>query len=192
VCKTDTSAGPATAADALAAARAGLDFLAHADAAGLTSAERADCLRGLAAAESAHLAATARMLSAFDAAADWSGDGQAGPRAWLRWQTRISRPAAAATMAWTRCLAAHPHVARALAAGRLSASYARRVCDWADELPEEARPAAEDILVHAAAGGVDLPGLAGLFEEIRARSARPDTDTGDDGFGRRSLYLDTY
>jgi hypothetical protein len=31
-----------------------------------------------------------------------------------------------------------------------------------------------------------------LFEEIRARTARPDTDGGDDGFGDRSLFLESY
>src|SRR5258708_8716614 len=48
---------PANAAQALAAVRAGLQFLATADAGGLTGAEQADLLRGLAAAESQHLAA---------------------------------------------------------------------------------------------------------------------------------------
>ena len=56
---------PATAAEALAAVRSGLEFLAAADAAALTSAEQADCVRGLAACESVHLAATARILAAF-------------------------------------------------------------------------------------------------------------------------------
>ncbi len=146
---TAAAAGPATSAEALAFVRAGLDWLAAADATDLTCAERAGVLRGLAAAESVHLAATAKVLSAFDAAEDYAADGQAGPRAWLRWQTRLTRPAAAATMAWARRLAAHPHVAQALATGTLSVSYARRICDWIDELPADVAEAAEAILVHA-------------------------------------------
>src|SRR5215467_8131390 len=124
---TATAAGPSTAAEALAAVQAGLDWLAGADATGLTGTERADVLRGLATAESVHLAATAKVLSAFDAAEDYAADGQGGPRAWLRWQTRVSRPTAAATMAWARRLAARRQVAEALAAGQLSVSYARRL-----------------------------------------------------------------
>ena len=90
---------PSGVAEALAAVRAGLDYLASADAAELTGAERADCLRELAAAESVHLAATGRILSAFDAAEDCTADGQISARAWLRWQARMTRPAAAVAVA---------------------------------------------------------------------------------------------
>jgi hypothetical protein len=179
---------------ALAFIRAGLDWLASADATELTGAERAECLRALAQAESVHLAATARILSAFDAAEDYVADGQGGPRAWLRWQTRLTRPAAATTMAWTRRLAAHAAVARALAAGDLSVSYARRICDWVDELPADVQETAESILVQAAVGGAEIGDLATLFEEIRARTARPDADGGtEDGrFQERRLWLDEH
>src|SRR5215469_11532392 len=125
MCLMTTHSRPSTVAEALSAVRAGLDWLASADATGLTGAERADCLRALAAAQSVQLAATSRIVLAFDAAEDCAADGQGGPRAWLRWQTRVSRPAAAATMAWTRRLAVHQGVAAALAAGALSVSYAR-------------------------------------------------------------------
>ena len=61
---------PASAAQAVALVRNGLDWLAAADARELTGAERAEVLRGLAAAESVQLAATSRVLSAFAAAED--------------------------------------------------------------------------------------------------------------------------
>jgi hypothetical protein len=185
-------AGPATSAEALAFVRAGLDWLAAADATGLTGAERADVLRGLAAAESVQLAATSRVLSAFDAADDYEADGHGGPRVWLRWQTRVSRPAAAAAMGWARRLTARRKVAEALAAGQLSPSYARLISDWLDKLPADVQDPAESILVRAAVSGADLGELAALFEEIRARTARPDTDSDDDGFASRSVFLDTY
>ena len=185
--------GPLTAAEALAFVRTGLDWLASADATDLTGTERSDVLRGLAQAESVHLAATARVLSAFDAAEDYTADGQGGPRAWLRWQTRVSRPSAAASVAWMRRLKDRPRVAEALAAGQLSVSYARRICDWLDELPEDVREAAESILVQAAVDGADLSELATLFGEIRLRTARPDTDDDDERrFAQRSVWLDTY
>jgi Domain of unknown function (DUF222) len=183
---------PQSAAQALALVRNGLDFLAAADPAELTGAERAEVLRGLAAAESVHLAATAKVLAGFDAAEDYAADGHGGSRTWLAWQTRATRIAAAAAMAWARRLQAHRRVAAALAAGSISVSYARRVCDWIDELPADVRAAAEDILVQAIIGGADISDLAGLYAEIRARTARPDTDPDTDRFGQRRLYLDTY
>src|SRR5215472_3673938 len=188
----EAAAIPSSAAEALAFVRAGLDWLASADATELTGAERADCLRALVAAESVQLAAVSRIVSAFDAAEDYAADGQGGSRGWLAWQARMTRPAAGAVMAWSRRLAAHRRVAGALAAGGLSVSYARRVCDWVDVLPADVREAAEGILVQAAVGGADLDGLAVLVEEIRARTAGPDGDGGDDGFGSRSLVLDSY
>jgi hypothetical protein len=182
----------ATVAEALSAVRAGLEFLAAADATALTGAERADCLRELAAAESVQLAATSRILRAFDTAEDYVADGQGGPRVWLAWQARMTRPAAGAAMAWTRRLATRRHVAAAMAAGQLSVSYARRICDWLDELPADAQAAAEEILVAAAAEGADLAALFMLVEEIRLRTARPDSDGDDEAFGRRALFLDSY
>jgi hypothetical protein len=185
---------PGTAAEALALVRNGLDWLAAVDAGELTGAERAEVLRGLAAAESVHLAATAKVVSAFDAAEDYVADGHGGTRSWLVWQTRTTRPAAAAVLAWTRRLAAHPAVAAALRAGSVSPSYGRRICEWADALPADARATGAEILVQAAIGGADIGDLAGLFEEIRARTARPDTDADAErrGFAQRQLFLDSY
>src|SRR5260370_6447439 len=101
---------PANAAEALAYARAGLGFLAAADPTELTGAERAELLRGLAAAESQQLAARSAVLSGFDRAGDHAADGQPTSRTWLRWQARVTRAAAGAAMAWMRRLAAHPPV----------------------------------------------------------------------------------
>ncbi len=70
-------------AEALAAVRAGLDYLAAASPVDLTAAEQADCLRELAAAESVHLAATARVLAAFNTGGGFSADGQSGTKSWL-------------------------------------------------------------------------------------------------------------
>jgi hypothetical protein len=149
-------------------------------------------LRALAAAESVHLAATAKVVSAFDAAEDYAADGHGGTRTWLCWQTRATRPAAAGVLAWARRLARYPAVAAALRAGSVSPSYGRRICEWADALPADAAAAGAEILVQAAIGGADLGDLAGLFEEIRARTARPDTDTEGRRFAQRQLFLDSY
>jgi hypothetical protein len=89
-----------------------------------------------------------------------------------------------------RRLRAHPAVADALADGRISASWAREICDWTDRLPGDARDDADRILLGAAVGGGELADLARLAEEMRRRLAEPDAD-GDDGFEDRQLRLQT-
>jgi hypothetical protein len=178
---------PADAAAAAAMARAGLAWLASADAASLAITEQADCLRLLEEAEALHTAARASVLSAFTAQAGYQHDGQCSARTWLTWQTRVTGRAAAAAVRWMRRLSAHPAVRVALAAAEISASWARLLCDWSDKLPAEVRAGADAILLTAAASGADLADLAALAEEMLRRSARPDTD---DGFDDRWVRLD--
>jgi hypothetical protein len=189
MCQPGPSPDPANCAEALAAVSAGLRYLATVPAADLTSGEYADCLRGLAAAESVHLAATASMLAAFDASGSCADDGQMTSRAWLRWQTRITNAAAGTTAVWMRRLSAHADVAEALTEAAISPSFAREICDWTDTLPEEHRTGADRILLGAASTGAELADLAGLAEEIHRYCARPDADDGDDRFARRRLRL---
>src|SRR5580692_10317327 len=180
---------PTTAAQAVAMARAGLAWLAAANATALTGAEQAECLRGLERAEAVHTAARARVLAAFCAGGGHEDDGHGSAKTWLRWQTRVTPGAAAGALGWMRRLARHPGVGEALAAGRISASWARQVCEWSDLLPERFRGDADEILLGAAAAGADLAGLAALAEEMRRRTARADDD--DDGFDDRRLRLET-
>ena len=89
--------------------RAGLEYLARADAAEWTAGLQADCLRALAVAESQHAAAHARVLAAFAVpGGGLAGDGHRSPRVWLTWQTKATRRAAAAQAARMRTLQAHP------------------------------------------------------------------------------------
>ena len=169
-------------------ARAGLAALARVDAAGLTAAEQADCLRALEQAESMHTAARARVLAAFHAGGGFRDDGHGSAKMWLRWQTRITKAAAAGALAWMRRLAAHPAVADALAAGEISPSWARAVCAWTDLLPAGV-PGGRGRDLAGRRGGRRGPGRPGaLAEEIRRRTARPDAMgmTGSPA-GRRGL-----
>jgi len=182
---------PESASDAVEMALASLGWLAQAaDVGSLPTSVQADCLRGLERVLAVHTAARARMLGAFSAQGGPERDGQGSPRTWLTWQTRITRPAASAATGWARRLGDHPALADALAGGEISQSWARQICDWTDQLPAEARPDADVILLAAAAGGADLPGLGELAEEIRRRAAGPDRDP-DDGFTHRGLRLAT-
>jgi hypothetical protein len=177
--------------DALAAVASGLAYLAHTDAASMPSAELSLCLRELARAESVYTAAHARILTAFTAQAGFEDDGHGGPRAWLVWQTRITRGAAAGALGWSRRLAEHPHIAEGLAAGAVTESWARKLCAWTDRLSAEHRGDADRILLAAAEGGADLADLYALFEEILSRCAGPDPD-GDDSFTRRAVTLSAH
>ncbi len=185
------SAQPGSAADALASVAAGLSLLTGLDAAELTAAEQADCLRALERAHAQLLAARSAVLTAFTAARGFEDDGAGGPRPWLRWQTRITTAAACDAVAWTQRLAGHPAITTALAAGQVSVSWARKICWWTDRLPADARGDADQILLDAAAGGAGLRDLSGLAEEIHRATAGPDTDN-DDGFDRRNVRLATH
>ncbi len=183
---------PGNAGAALAAVRAGLRWLAQADAASLPGEVQADCLRGLERAESVLTAARARVLAAFNAQGVFELDGQQGCRSWLAWQTRVTNGAALGAMGWMRRLAVHPLVADALGRAEISESWARQVCAWSGRLQPELREDADRILLGAAAGGADLADLSGLAEEMYRRSARPDPDDPDDGFGDRNVSLDLH
>ena len=65
-----------------------------------------------------HTAARAQFLAAFAAQDGYEDDGQGSARTWLRWQTRVTKAAAAGSVGWMRRLAAHPVIAAALADGR--------------------------------------------------------------------------
>ena len=181
---------PSSVTEVLGMLDRALDFLNGTDAACLPPAVQAETLRALERAEAKHTAALAGVLAAFAGQAAYESDGQGSAGTWLRWQTRVTRGAAAGAVGWVRRIAAHPVIGAALAAGELSQSWARHLCAWTDRLPEGARGGADEILAAAARSGVDLAGLAGLAQEMYERTHR-DPDGGGDGFAGRLLWLDT-
>jgi hypothetical protein len=170
---------------------AGNVSLARLSAAGLAGAEQADCLRALERAESMLVAARSAVLAAFSASAVFQDDGQYSSKAWLVAQTRVTRGAAAGSVKWMRRLADHPAVAAELAAGNVSGSWARQVCEWTEQLPPASRDAADEILLAAQASGATLADLATLAEEMFRRCAPPDGDGRGDP-ASRSVVLDTH
>src|SRR5215472_15902769 len=182
---------PSSVTEALGMLDRTLDFLNGADAARLPSVVQAETLRSLERAEAKHIAARARVLAAFTGQAAYEDDGQGSAGTWLRWQTRVTRGAAAGAVGWARRIAAHPVIGTALAAGDLSQSWARHVCAWTDRLPEGTRGDADEILAAAARSGVDLAGLAGLAQEMYERTHRDEDGGASDGFGDRVVWLDT-
>ncbi len=170
----------ASAADALEAVRAGLRFVAAADATAMTSAERAACLRGLERADAALTAARTSVLGAFAAGQDYTEDGDYSPFSWLLHRTQVTRGTAAEHTGWVKRAEAHPGVHAALAAEAISVSYAREICRWTGSLPADARAAADEILLAAAAAGLDLPDLAALAAEMYEKSRQHAPDGEDD------------
>ena len=189
----------ASAIDALDMVRAGLRFLATADATRLTAAERAACLRGLERADAAATAARTSMLAGFGAGQDYADDGDYSPFSWLLHRTRVTRGTAADHTGWVKRAAAHPAVHAALADEAISRSYAREICRWTGSLPEDARAAADEILLAAAAAGLELEDLARLAAEMYEKSRQHKPGTSDergrgrpgDGFDDRAVKLAT-
>ena len=196
--------GYASISAALDAAQAALAFAARANATPVPFAELAASLRVLERAGSALVAARASVLAAFTAQAGYAADGHGTVKSWLAWQTRVTGGAAGGAVGWMRRLPEHRAVADALAAGVLSESWARKICQWSDLLPGDCRKDADQILLAAATGGAALADLAALADEMFRRTAPPGDDDdddgsgggrggqGDDGFGDRGVRLDLH
>ncbi len=180
---------PASVTEALAMLDRALDHLAAADAASLPGDIQAEALRALERAQSKHTVARARILAAFASQATFEDDGHGSARTWLKWQARVTTGAAAGAVGWMRRLSAHPVIAGGLAAGDLSESWARQLCEWTGRLPETRRDDADEILLGAARAGADLAGLAGLAREICERSLQEVGDDPDGRFADRALWL---
>jgi len=183
---------PASAREALDMVRAGLGYLAAADATQLATETQAQCLRELEQADAMSTAARASVLAAFTAAQGYADDADYSARTWLMHKTQLTKGAAAGHTAWARRAATHRLVVAAMAGGEISESYARTLCLWTDKLPQDSREAADEILLAAAGQGMDLPDLAGLAAEMleRSRSDQPDDDK-DRAFEDRAVRLAT-
>src|SRR5215469_17165513 len=168
----DSEGRPASVTDALGMLDRALDYLATADTAALPTSVQADALLALAKVEAKHTAARSRVLAAFTARGGYEDDGHRSARSWLRWRARVTRGAAAGAIGWVRRLSTHPLIGEALAAGDLSESWARQICEWTDRLPEAQRTDADEILAGAARGGASLTALGGLAREIYERCCR--------------------
>ena len=183
---------PASAREALDMVRAGLGYLAAADAAQLPAATQAECLRELEQHDAVPTAARAWFLAAFTAGQGPAGDGDYSAVSWLIHRTGITRGAAVGHTAWSKRVATHPRVLAALAAGQVPESAGRVICLWTGKLPQEYRDAGDEQLLAAFAGGLGLADLAGLFAEmyVRARGDLPDQDPGRE-FADREVKLAT-
>jgi hypothetical protein len=183
---------PASAREALDMVRAGLGYLAAADATQLPAATQAECLRELEQTDAVATAARASFLAVFTAGQGYSADAEYSAVSWLMHRTGITRGAAVGHAAWAKRAGTHPKVIAALAAEQVSESVGRLICLWTGKLPEQHRDDADEVLLAAAASGLGLEELAALAAQMyeRARSELPDEDP-DRDFADRGLKLAT-
>ncbi len=91
---------PASAREAMEMMRAGLGYLAAADAAQLSAATQAECLRELEQADAVATAARASILAGFTAGQGCADDAEYSAVSWLIHRTGITRGAAVGHAAW--------------------------------------------------------------------------------------------
>jgi Domain of unknown function (DUF222) len=183
---------PADAVQAMDMVRAGLKYLAAVDATQLAAQVQAECLKGLEQATAIGTVARTSILAAFNAGQGYLDDGAYGLTSWLLHQVRISKGAAAGHTAWMRRGRGHPRMLEAMTNDVLSESWARILCGWTGKLPEEARDAADEILVAAARAGLDLNDLTALAAEMLARAQpEPGDDDPEKTFEDRGVRLET-
>ena len=175
----------ASASEAVDMVHAALGYLATADATAMSADERGRCLRELEQADAVATAARTSVLGAFAAGQDYADDGDYSACSWLIYRTQVTKGTAVDHTGWVKRRTGHPLVLAALAGRAVSKSYAREICWWTDKLPPESRQAADEILLGAAASGLELADLAGLAAEMyeRSRQGTPD-DEGPDGEDR--------
>ena len=182
----------ASVGEALDMVRAGLGYLAAADATQLAAATQAECLRELEQAGAVATAARAAVLAAFTAGQGYAGDAEYSAVSWLIHRTGITRGAAVGHAAWAGRTRTHPKVLAALAAGQVPESVGRLICLWTSRLPEKFRDQSDEVLLAAAAAGLGVEELAALVAQMyeRARGDLPDEDP-DPGFTDRGVKLAT-
>ncbi|HEV2933137.1 MAG TPA: DUF222 domain-containing protein [Streptosporangiaceae bacterium] len=182
----------ASMSEAMAMARAAQDYLAAADPAAMTPQAQAEYLRAQEQHDAISTATRARILAAFTAARGYTADAGYSPTSWLIHQTRITKAAARAHLAWSRRVDGHPRVIAALAEGDvLTDSMAAAICGWIDKIPQDCRDAADQILIAAARAGARQQDLAELAAEIYARSPQDAPDDDEPRFEDRKVTVQT-
>jgi Domain of unknown function (DUF222) len=186
-----TAMVPSNMDEAIKMLESSVGFMADAPAAELPVQLVADVLRAMERSDAVKAVARGRFLMAFEAQDGPVSDGQRSTRTWLVHSTRVTKGQAAEYQAIQALARDHAPLLAALAEGWvLTKSVALQLARWTKAIPEECRPEAEELLVAAARAGVDLRGLAAICAEIRARTARPDSDDPDPGLDR-GVSLDT-
>ena len=179
-------------AEALLVGSAFADYLNTPAVADLEPAALGEALVSIAQIQSKLAVAYADFLCRFDAHDAHDADGYGTSSAWLAAMTKLSKKDAKSAVRRMRMLGKHPLLARGMAEGEISESWAREIVGWLKKLPEGLRDGTEKILAEAAAGGASLEDLATITAAALAQwdADHPDEDD-DDSFPDRYLQIDT-
>src|SRR5262249_35140434 len=182
---------PGSIAEALRMTGAGLDYLNSPAAAELTAAACRPVLSALGELQAKVTAAHAAFLRRFDAAGAHDADGYGTSSAWLAAKTQLSVKDAKAAVRRMRQLTEHQHIAEALAAGQISASWAAEIIELTRKLPAQLRGGTDQILLDPAVRGATLEALRYLAACALQRwlARHPSPDDGDDGFDDRYVQV---
>ena len=170
---TANEAGFGSAAEALRVGAAFADYLNSPAVADLEPAALGEALVSLGEIQSRLTNALADFLCRFDA---HEADGFSSSAAWLAAKAKLAKKDAKAAVRQMRMLGRHPMLARGMAAGEISDSWAREIVGWLKKLPEELREGTEKILADAAAGGASLEDLAVITASRVVMRYRPASD----------------
>ena len=173
---TANEAGFGSAAEALRVGAAFADYLNSPAVADLEPAALGEALVSLGEIQSRLTIAHADFLCRFDAHDAHEADGFGSSAAWLAAKAKLAKKDAKATVRQMRMLGRHPLLARGMAAGEISDSWAREIVGWLKKLPEELREGTEKILADAAAGGASLEDLAVITASRVVMRYRPASD----------------
>jgi hypothetical protein len=189
---TANEAGFGSAAEALRAGVAFADYLNSPAVADLEPAALGEALVSLAEIQSKLAVAHADFLCRFDAHDAHDADGYNSSAAWLAAKAKLGKRDAKAAVRRMRMLGRHPLLARGMAAGEISQSWAAEIVGWLKKLPEELRAGTEKILADAAAAGASLDDLATIIAAALAQWEADHPDEEDEGaFPDRFLQVET-
>jgi hypothetical protein len=168
------------------------DYLNSSGAAELEPAALGEALVSIGEIQTKLAVAYADFLFRFDAHDAHDADGYATSSAWLAAMSKLTKKDAKAAVRRMRAIAKHPLLARGMAEGEISESWAREITAWLKKLPEELRDGTEQILAEAAAAGASLEDLATIVAHALAQweAEHPDEDP-EGGFPDRYLQLET-
>jgi hypothetical protein len=189
---TASEAGFGSVAEALRMGAAFADYLNSPAAAGLEPAALGEALVSLGEIQSKLAVAHAEYLYRFDAQDAHDADGYSSSSAWLAGKAKLGKKDARATVRRMQVLSRHPLLARGIALGEISESWAREIVGWLGKLPEELREGTEKILAEAAGAGASLDDLATITAAALAQWEADHPDEDDEGtFPDRFLQVET-
>jgi hypothetical protein len=185
----DSVAGFSSESEAVEACMSGMRFLAGSDATMLPAGIAGDLLKQLEKLDAVEAVARAGLLWKLDAERGYEAEGYRAVRGWLRHRTRVTKGEVGAHLEVLHLCRQHPLFAGAMVDGHLTRSVAARIGKLTGKIEEDLiRADLDQMIVTAAAAGVEEKDLVVIAEAYLERLAPPDPDK---PFRDRYLRLET-